>query len=197
MVRSPLADALGDLAFTPPPVWRARTVLEYLAPDAWHYAYPPSVIVIREPMRDEDSVEALVNRQVDHVATLPSGRVLRRTELTVDGLPAMELAYEWMGAREIGGIQQITTLVESHADGRRIVTSFTTVCAVSDAAFLAPIFRAMLDSVRVGQRSVSAVVPAPDSEPTLPAMVTPFSVGYSPAILDVPMPGMRQRRRDG
>jgi hypothetical protein len=182
-----------DLAMTPPPAWAPRTVVEYVAPEAWRYAYPPSVVVIREGMRDRDTLATLVDRQIDHVATLPGGRILRRTELPVDGLPAMELAYEWNG--DATRIQQVATLIESLADGRRVVTSITTVSASADAIVLAPLFFEMLASVRITTRSISGVVPAPDSEPTLPLDGTPYSGAYSPPM--PPMPGERLRRREG
>ncbi len=181
---------------TPPPAWAPRTLVEYLAPEPWRYAYPPSVVVIREAMREQDSLVALVHRQIDHVATLPGGRILRRTELPVDGLPALELVYEWKGTTT--RIQQVTTLVESFVDAGRFVTSITTVCAATDAAVLAPLFFEMLASVRIGTRSISAIVPAPDSEPTLPARdLTPFSGDYAPPFVDMPMPEKAPRRREG
>jgi hypothetical protein len=167
-----------DLAMTPPPSWAPRTVVEYLAPEAWRYAYPPSVVVIREAMRESDSLASLVDRQIDHVATLPGGRILRRTELPVDGLPALELAYEWNG--DATRIQQVATLIESFSEGRRMVTSITTVSASADVVVLAPLFFEMLASVRISTHAVSDVVPAPDSEPTLPLDGTPYSGPYAP-----------------
>jgi hypothetical protein len=190
------AAGFDDFAMIPPPAWAPRTVVEYVAPEAWRYAYPPSVVVIREAMRELDSLGLLVDRQIDHVATLPGGRILRRTELPVDGLPAMELAYEWNGTTT--RIQQVTTLVESICDGRRVVTSITTVAASADAIVLAPLFFEMMASVRIAARAISDVVPAPDSEPTLQALdMTPFSPEYAPPFIDVPMPDDLPRRREG
>src|SRR5262245_41859502 len=92
---SVVREGLDDLTFDPPPEWSKRTIVGFNAPNPENYAYPPGVVMIRDTMADEDTLEGIVERQLTELLQLPEVQVASPRAFELDGQSAVEIEYEW------------------------------------------------------------------------------------------------------
>lgn len=170
----PLA-AFDDLTFTLPPSWTKRTIVTFTAPRAREDGYPATVVVMREPMAEGETLAALVERD-----TLDFGEsVLVGPPFMLDGRSAHAFSCQW--ETPTGVMYQESTLVETHLGAERFVTRVTATCAEEDADEMHLVYARLFESMRFEQ------VPDPRG-PRRP------SSQIRAAIPEVPIPGVRSRR---
>jgi hypothetical protein len=163
-------EGLDDLTFEPPAEWNQRTIVGFNAPNPESYAYPPGVVMMRDTMAEEDSLETIVERHLTELLQLPEVQVTSPTAYELDGQSAVELEFEWKSGTCV--LAQTTLIVASCTGMRRTVTTFTTFCAREDLDALRPMFARIFESVRFAPPyavTKSDVAPAGSTSDVVPS----------------------------
>lgn len=186
-----LLRGFDDLAVEPPAGWSKRTIVTFTAPAPAEQTQrdgepPPSFVVIREPMREGESLRGLVEQRREEV----QGMLAHSMPHHVDGHDALTYTCEWSGPT--GDIYEATTLIETFERDGRYVTKVTATCSEEDAPEVQEAFTRLFESARfLGD-------PRPSSEPPPSSNFRPTRSSWpdppeSP-LPEVPMPGERRRR---
>jgi len=173
-------EGLDDLTFEPPAEWSQRTIVGFNAPNPENYAYPPGVVMMRDTLTEDDTLEAVVARQFTELLQLPEVQVTSPRPFELDGQAAVELEYEWKSGTCV--LAQTTLIIVSCTGMRRTVTTFTTFCATEDALALRPVFARLFESVRFAPPYAvhkSDVAPRPNPASGAPS-VSPLHVLVPP-----------------
>jgi hypothetical protein len=85
-----------DVAFSVPGDWEDRTVTAFAAPASPGRKVTPNVVVTRDRAEGRDSAATYADRQLVELAKKLDGfSLVSRHELTLDGLPAVEMTFTW------------------------------------------------------------------------------------------------------
>ncbi len=107
--------------------------------------FAPNLVLTRGPLRDEETLETYVARQLVELAkSLKSFKLHGRTEVELAGRPARRIACGWQGTQ--GHVEQRMTMVA--IDGR--VLTFTVTVPKAKADELFPLFDGILATVAIG-----------------------------------------------
>ena len=142
-------DAL--VSFDVPRDWSDRTVVAYAAPPREGERHAPNVVVTRDDLPEEETLEDYVDRQLDALADRLRGFMLDDREVgELGGRPAEVIHFGSSGAH--GALAQRLTIV---ALPDRKVISFTMTAPARDGAQLRPLFDRIASSVRFDDKPVA------------------------------------------
>jgi hypothetical protein len=133
-----------DLAFEIPADWEDRSVVAFSAPNRAEQSMAANVVVTQDQLPPSDSIRAYADRQLVELAKrLDEFDLTERKELTVGGLPAVELRFGWQG--QGGRIEQRMIFV---AKKNRSLITFTATAEKKEAARLEMVFDRIVGSLR-------------------------------------------------
>jgi hypothetical protein len=183
----------GSLSFQPPPAWRDRTLVTFVAPEA---AGPgrPNIVVTGDARLPGETLHALVHRRTNEEAKLPGFTVIEVRQTEVGGRAAVRTRFH---ARRGALVIDCIVVYVDPPSGSDVIT-ITCSCAAGPARGWITVLDAMLASVTF---DASAAAGDSDSEPvpdTLPVRLSPTPppprIGAPPLPPSIiPMPGMRAR----
>ena len=140
----------SDLAFEAPDGWQDRTVTAFSAPPTAGKKVAPNLVVTREPVEENVTAAAHADCMLVELAKRLEDFVLQhRRDVTVAGLPAVELSFTWSTGP--GALRQKQVFVVPR---KRTVLTFTATAAQEDFAAAEPRFNAALASVRLPRGNV-------------------------------------------
>jgi hypothetical protein len=160
-------------SFEHPGDWEVRTMAGVAQSPAFQ---SPTVVVVREPRRPDDSVTMHAQRQLFEMRTIMDFGLHESSHVTLGGQHAARIRYSY--ATRDGRLEQCHTYVIDPLDESQIVGILTTA-RVEDLPAVQPLFDAALASVQFD-------VPPPTSPGS-----NPWSTAEIP---EVPMPGTKTRR---
>ena len=160
-------------SFDHPGEWEVRTMAGVAQSPAFQ---SPTVVVVREPRRPQDTVTMHAQRQLFEMRTIMEFGLEESSHVTLGGLHAARIRYSY--TTKNGRLEQCHTYVVDPVDETQIVGILTTA-RVADLPEVQPIFDAALASVHFD-------VPPPTSRGE-----NPWSAAEIP---EVPMPGTKTRR---
>ena len=130
------ADPWEDGTLVVPHTWTRRVIVAFLEPNPEGKTNPANVVVVREPLRQGETVHSLVEKLLLDMRDQPAFRVLEHRVFERNGANAVTLAYAWVN--ELGPIRQTTTFLATLDEHAPTVTSATTTCAHEDAEAMMP-----------------------------------------------------------
>ena len=140
--RSPMV-AGNELASELPEDWVARTTTVF-RPSGAERPDAPCLIITHEPIPWNEALVEASTRRIRALSSLPHVRTLGPNAIELDGVPALQVAYEWVAERELLG--QVHVFFVTGADERHL-THVTFGYVASDYARLEPVFARALAAV--------------------------------------------------
>ncbi len=133
-----------DLLLDVPDDWQDRSIIAFAGSPAPGQTFAPNIVVTHDRLEKRETINAYADRQLVQLAQrLPGFKLVSRGEVTVGGLPALELRFNWRG--ENGDLDQHQVFVSPR---KRSVLSFVATALKEDFPRVQGAFGAIYASVR-------------------------------------------------
>ncbi len=183
----------GSLSFKPPPAWRDRTLVTFVAPEG-SGAGRPNIVVTRDPKLPDETLHALVHRRTTEESKLKGFANLEVRETTVGGRPAVRTSFRAMRGPLV--IDCIVVYVDP-PKGNDVVTITCSSASGGVRGWVAAL-DAMLATVSFdasAEQEEEELEPSPDTLPVRLVPTPPPPMITAPRMPPpVPIPGLRARR---
>ncbi len=138
-----------DISFEVPRDWEDRTVAAFSAPMAPGQTTSPNVVCTRDKLLAGENLAAYADRNLVELAQrLEKFSLQKRSDITVSGLPAIELRFTWKGLK--GLVDQRLVMC---ATGKRLVLSITSTAPRAAGVDMDGIMSRVLSTVKIpGER---------------------------------------------
>ncbi len=136
----------ADAAFDVPVDWEDKTVVAFSAPNPKPGTMAPNVVLTRDKMKPDESLDAYSDRMVvDMVKNLPGFKLIAKEPRDVGELKGVEVRFTWVGS---GGKPVFQRMVVARTTGRSIL-GLNLTCAEADSKKLEPIAERIFASLKV------------------------------------------------
>jgi hypothetical protein len=134
----------SDVSFDVPRDWEDRSIVAFAAPSKPGQTTAANVVMTRDSLAPHEDIRGYGDRQLVELAKrLENFHLHQRQEITLGGLPAVELRFAWKGQN--GPLEQRLVFV---AGRKPLVMSFTATMAKSEATRLNPVFDRIFASMK-------------------------------------------------
>jgi hypothetical protein len=150
------------ISFDLPEGWTDRTVLAFTAPAKPQARYAANVVVMRDPLRPNETARFLVEQQLSDLArSARNFDILELSDQTVLGRPAVVARIGYTHP-VFGDLVQEMTVLDAPplpGDPAPMVLTITTSVAKEDEEAMRPLFARILGGMRLPPARPSGVVP--------------------------------------
>ncbi len=135
----------ADISFDVPRDWEDRSVAAFSAPLPPGKKSGPNVVVTRDKLEPGENLASYADRSLVELAQrLDKFALQKRSDVTVSGLPAIELRFTWKGAT--GLVDQRLVMC---ATGKRLVLNITSTAPRAAGIDMEGIMNRVLASVKI------------------------------------------------
>ncbi len=134
-----------DVSFDVPRDWEDRSVAAFSAPLPPGKKAGPNVVLTRDKLEPGENLASYADRSLVELAQrLDKFTLVKRSDVTVSELPAIELRFTWKG---VGGL--VDQRLVMCATGKRLVLSITSTAPRSAGVDMEATMNRILASVRI------------------------------------------------
>jgi hypothetical protein len=135
----------SDISFDVPRDWEDKSVGAFSAPPVAGQPSAPNIVCTRDKLQPGENLAGYADRNLVELAqTLEKFSLVKRLDITVSGLPAIELRFTWKGAR--GLIDQRLVMC---ATGKRLVLSITSTAPRGAGTDMDAVMSRVLTTVKI------------------------------------------------